>query len=238
MKLLHEASEAFADIEPGERVRLARLGSVLFMAGSLMAIPAALLLEPAPELYEHAISAVGFFYGVALYRLEWERLPSYWLHVFPVAGTLIVLAGVTVFSVVFSFFIVLAGMFVAVSVRSPGVFAAYIAFFVFILVLPLTYASGDLTQEAVVVLATVPVLLAVSIVSHYMHEVVARQKEQYRLFASEAIALGERIRGAVERVDDDSAAELEQRMKDLRLASSKERRDWPSRPTTWPPSPN
>lgn len=238
MKLVREAREAFADIDPGERARLARLGSVLFMAGSLMAIPAALLLEPPPKLYEHAISACGFFSGVVLYRLDWERLPSHWLHVFPVAGTLIVLAGVTVFSVVFSFFIVLAGMFIAVSVRSPGVFAAYIAFFVFILVLPLTYASGDLTQEAVVVLATVPVLLAVSIVSRYMHEVVARQKEQYRMFASEAIALGERIRGSAERVDDDSAAELEERMKDLRRASSKDRRDWRSRPTTWPQSPN
>jgi hypothetical protein len=174
-------------------------------------------------------------FGVVLYNLDWQRLPSYWLHVFPVAGTLIVLAGVTVFSVVFSFFIVLAGMFVAVSVRSQSVFFAYLAFIVFILVLPLTY-SDAFEDDAVVVLATLPVLVAVSLVSRYMHEVVESQKEQYRVFASEAIALGERIRGSAERPDDDTAAELEERLKDLKLASSKDRRDWSRRPKVRPPS--
>jgi len=237
MTFVREAKEAFADIEPEERARLARLGSVLFMAGSLTAIPAGLLLEPAPEFHEHVISVVGFLSGVVLYSLDWKRMPSWWLHIFPVAGSLIVLAGTTVFSIVFSFFLVLGGMFVAVSVRSSRVFSAYIAFFIFVLLLPLTYAD-DFSDDAVVVLATLPVFVAVSFVSRYMHEAVESQKEQYRFFASEAIALGERIRGSAERPDDDSAAELEERLKDLKLASSKDRRDWSSRPTGWPPSSN
>ncbi len=234
MESVRQAKEAFVDIEPEERARLARLGSVLFMAGSLTAIPAGLLLEPPPKFHEHGISAVGFMLGVVLYSLDWRRLPSWWLHVFPVAGTLIVLAGVTVFSIVFSFFIVLAGMFVAVSVRSSSVFYAYLAYFVLILFLPLTY-SDDFSADATVVLATLPVLAAVSLVSRYMHEIVESQKEQYRVFASEAIALGERIRGADERPGDDSRAELEERLKDLRLASSKDRRDWSKRPSGSPP---
>lgn len=129
MKLVRQARVAFADIPPEERERLARLGAVLFMTGSLTAIPAGLLLEPPPKAYEHLISAFGFVSGAVLYRLDWKRLPSSWLHVFPVLGTLVVIAGMTVFSVVFSFFIVLGGMFVAISVGDASVFSAYMAFF-------------------------------------------------------------------------------------------------------------
>ena len=236
MNFLREARDAFSGVDPEERVRLAHLGAVLFMAGSLTAIPAGLLLEPPPKLHEHVISAIGFASGVVLWRLDWARVPSAWLHVFPILGSVIVLAGVTVFSVVFSFFLVLGGMFIAVSVRSPRIFSAYIAFFVFALFLPLTYADGDLSQQAVLILATLPVLLAVALVSRYMHEVVERQRDQYRQFAAEAIALGERIRGSAERAGAVSAAELEERLKDLRRASSKDRRDRSDQPASWPPA--
>ena len=229
MKLIRQARDTFADIPPEERERLARLGAVLFMAGSLTAIPAGLLLEPPPKAYEHLIAAVGFVSGVVLYRLDWTRLPSSWLHVFPVLGTLLVIASMTVFSAVFSFFVVLGGMFVAISVRDASVFSAYIAFFLFALVLPLTYSDGDRSEEAVLIVATIPVLLAVAFVSRYMHEVVESQKEQYRVFASEAIALAERIRGSGDLAADESPKGLERRLRDLSEASSRDRRDWSTR---------
>ena len=139
MTFAREFKDAFSDLEPIERRRLGRLGAVLFMAGSLTAIPTGLLLEPPPKLIDHVVSAIGFSLGLALIWLPWERVSPAWLHFFPLAGTIIVIAGVAVFSVVFSFFLVLAAMFVAISVRNPRVFSAYMAFFAFALLLPLTY---------------------------------------------------------------------------------------------------
>ncbi|MDX6586666.1 MAG: hypothetical protein QOI31_1139 [Solirubrobacterales bacterium] len=245
MKLLEEANDAFAGIEPEERVRLARLGSLLFMVGSLTAIPAGLLLEPQPQLYEHVVSAAGFLLGLIAFFLPWERMEPGWLHFFPVVGALVVVAGVAVFSVVFSFFLVLAGMFVAISVRKPIVFSAYMAYFVLALLIPFAYTNRDLSDQAIIILATLPVLFIVAYVSRYMHEVVEQQKEQYRVFASQAIALGERIKGNGDRIKgngdrtlDDSPAALERRLKNLTLASSRDRRDWSTRPKVWPPSSN
>lgn len=229
---------AFADLEPEERERLAWLGSVLFMVGSLTAVPAGLFLEPAPAAHEYLIAAAGFLLGAVTLAFPWARMAPGWLHFFPLVGTLIVVAGVAVFSVVFSFFLVLAGMFVAVSVRQATVFSAYMAFFVFALLLPFNYESVGASEQAITILATLPVLLIVALVSRYMHEVVEHQKEQYRDFASEALALGERIRGSACRVNEDSTEDLAARLKDLRLASSVERRDWSSRPTVWPPAAN
>ncbi len=230
MTLLEEARDAFADNEPEDRLRLARLGAALFMAGSLTALPAGLFLEPPPKPYEHLISATGFLLGFILWRLPWTRMHSAWLHVFPIVGTLIVIAGVAVFSVVFSFFLVLAGMFVAISVRQPTVFSAYIAFLVFALFLPFTYMSGGSTPQAITLLATLPVLLGVALVSRYMHEVVVRQRDEYQEFAAQAIALGERIRGSARPVDDASRASLERRLRDLTQASSTDTHDWSSGP--------
>jgi hypothetical protein len=155
-----------------------------------------------------------------------------------VVGTLIVVAGVAVFSVVFSFFLVLGGMFVAISVRKPSVFSAYMAYFVLALLIPFAYTNRDLSDEAIIILATLPVLFIVAFVSRYMHDVVERQKEQYRAFATQAIALGERIKGNGDRAGEDSPAALERRLKNLTLASSRDRRDWSTRPNVWPPSSN
>ena len=238
MKLIEEAKHAFAGVEPEDRERLARLGSLLFMVGSLTAIPAGLLLEPQPVLHEHVVSVVGFLLGLVALFLPWERMSSGWLHFFPAVGTLVVIAGVTVFSVVFSFFLVLAGMFVAISVRNSNVFSAYMAYFVFALLLPFAYTNRDISHQAIIILATLPVLFIVAYVSRYMHEIVEQQKEQYRLFASQAIALGERIKGESDRTLGDSPAALERRLKNLTLASSRDRRDWSTRPKVWPPSSN
>lgn len=235
MTFAGEFKDAFSELEPAERARLGRLGAVLFMAGSLTAIPAGLLLEPPPRLIDHVVSFVGFSLGFALIWLHWQRVSPAWLHFFPLAGTLIVIAGVAIFSVVFSFFLVLAAMFVAISVRDPRVFSAYMAFFTFALLLPLTYQTDDLSETAVPIVATLPVLLAVGLVSRYMHEVVERQKDRYRAFASQAIELGERIRGGPEPGGDDSPEALERRLKVLTEASSHERRNWSTRVPTGAP---
>lgn len=79
------------------------------------------------------------------------------------------------------------------------------------------------------IVATIPGSLAVAFVSRYMHEVVERQKEQYRVFASEAIALGERIRGSGDRAGDESPKGLERRLRDLSEAKSRDHRDWSTR---------
>ena len=238
MRFRRDSKGAFAYIEPDERKRLAGLGSAMLMVGSLTAVPTAIVAVSSYAPTSYAVAAVGFLLGLVLTFLPWGSIAPGWLHVFPIAGTLVVVAGVAVFSAVFSFFMVLAGMFVAISVREPRVFSAYLAFFTLALLLPLTYAGQDLSAEAIPIFATLPVLFTVTLISRYMHEIVESRKEQYLTFATQAIVLAERIRGETNGSTDDSPESLERRLASLTLASSHERRNLLTRPRVWPPSSN
>lgn len=180
------------------------------IVGGLMSLPAGLMLEPAPEPYEHLVGPGSAGLGVALFLTPWERISSAWLHVAMIAGTLEIAVGVEVLSHAYVFFYVVVAMFAAYVIRDRTVMLAYALLITLALLAPLAYADEDLNAQAHQILVTVPVLVIAAMIVRYLRDTLERRELQYRGFAYEAVSLAERIRGwnGEPSVEDDLAARL------------------------------
>lgn len=216
--------QAFGDLSPAERRRLANVGALLFVVGSATSIPAGLLLDPPPRLYEHVVGLIGITLGLMYLRLPWERMSDNWLHVIPIVGVAEVIAGVAIFSEDYSFFLVLGAMYVAFTVRDNRVLAGYAAYFIAALVAPLTYWDGDRSDLAHTLLVTLPVLIIGAFAVRYFRDTLEKRERQYRVFANEAIALAERIRGGHPTEPGFTHEDFERRLGELSESSPVERR--------------
>lgn len=195
-------TSAFGDLDGDERRRLARLAGILLIVGSVTALPAGLLLDPAPEPYEHIVATLGAITGAVIFRLPWERLSSVWLHVLLVLGTLEVLMGVIVFSETYALFYSLVAMYAAYVVRERTALVLYLMFFETVLLAPLVF-GGATREEAHVALLVTPVIFITAVVVRYLRETLELREQAYRDFAIEAVGLAERIRGTESGHDGD-----------------------------------
>lgn len=186
---------AFGDLAPAERRRLARFGALLFIVGSATSVPAGLLLDPAPAFREHIVSVIGITLGVLFIFLPWERMSDNWLHAIPLIGGIEVIAGVAIFSNDYAFFYVLGAIYVAYVVRDSRVLIGYLAFYVLALLSPLLYPEESVREQAHHILVTLPVLVMAAVIVRYLRDTLEARESEYRVFASEAISLAERIRG-------------------------------------------
>ena len=189
---------------------MGRFAGVLMIVGGFTSLPAGLVLEPAPEPYEHLVGLVSAALGVAVFLTPWERISSAWLHVAIIAGALEIAAGVAVLSHDYAFFYVVVAMFAAYVIRDRTVMLAYALLITLALLAPLAYANEDQNAQAHQILVTLPVLVIAATIVRYLRDTLERRELQYRDFAYEAVSLAERIRGwnGPSPAEDDLAARL------------------------------
>jgi hypothetical protein len=209
-----DRSAAFGELEGEERRRLARLGGLLFLVGSVTALPAGLLLEPVPALHEHLVLIAGAIAGAVILSMPWERFSSIWLHVLMIVGTIEVAVGVAVFSLDYGFFYVLVAMYAAYLVRDRTILGAYMAFFTAALLAPSVYEDAN-RDHAHLTLIVLPVMLITAFVVRYLRDTLERREAVYRGMALEAVALAERIRGTENSSVDGGADGIASRLEHL-----------------------
>jgi hypothetical protein len=207
---------AIADeVAPSERIRLGKLGGALFIICSLAAVPAAAVLEPAPEAVEYLIAFAGVIAGAALMAVPWGRLPERALYGVSILATGYVLLGVSIFSDDFAFYQVLIAVYTAYIVRKRSDFLWLMMFFTAATIAPLFYVDEDLKELAHHVLVTIPVMIISAAVVRYLRDALARRELQYRRFAVEAVTLAERIRGGPAPAQETTAENVEERLAEL-----------------------
>lgn len=205
-----------------ERRRLGRTGGALLIVGSLAALPAAFVLEPAPETVEHLVALSGVLVGIGIWLIPWERASARALYLIPLIGTAEVMVGTAVFSDDFAFYQVLIGVYTAYVVRDRTHFLAFMTFFTLATASPLLYLDDNTNDLLHHILVTLPVLLISAAVVRYLRVVLELRERQYRHFALEAVNLAERIRGGPP-VRFDSAEDVERKLAELALEAPPER---------------
>ncbi len=203
---------AFGRLTSAERRRLGRLTGLLMIVGALTSIPAGLVLEPAPEPYEHLIGLGSALLGLAALVAPWERMSNTWLHAGLIIGTIEVAVGVAVFSDDYAFFYVLVAMLAAYVIREPAALVAYGVFLGLALLAPLAYSDETLKEQAHHILVTLPVLVIAAVIVRYLRDTLEERERRFRGFAVEAVSLAERIRGPAPNGGNGSAGDLRSRL--------------------------
>ena len=215
MRSRREVTETLDEMAPSERKRLGRLGGVLAIVGSFAAIPAAALLEPAPEPAEYLVALAGVMGGVAFMLVPWERLHERALYAISILATGYVVLGVSLYSDDFAFYQVLIAVYTAYVVRDRSDFLWLMLFFTAATAAPLLYVDESFDELAHHILVTLPVMLISAAVVRYLRDALAQRELQYRRFAVEAVTLAERIRGGQVPQDKPTAEDVEERLADL-----------------------
>ncbi len=207
---------AFGPLGDAERRRLGRLGAALMIFGSVLSLPAGLVLAPAHPLEDHLIAGAGIATGLMFYRAPWERMQDWWLHLVPLFGTVAIACGVAVFSDDYAFYYVLVAIYAAYALRDVRAMVVYATVLMVALLAPLVYAEGTFREQAHHILVAIPALLIAAATVGYLRATLESRERQYREFAAEAVGLAGRIRRGETLDPDPTSAELERALEDLR----------------------
>jgi hypothetical protein len=206
------------DLEPEQRLRYGRLGAILFAAGALGTLPAALLLEPVPGAEILLVTALGLVSGIVCWCLPWARMPDWAFDALAAAGTLEVLLVSHVVDETYRVLYFVVVVFAALALPTRRHVAAQLALVFLALAEPITHESGGQEHARILLLFT-PVIVTVAIAVRYLRETLEQRERSSRAFAREAIQLAIRLRRGtrgreLERPAD--LSELERALEELR----------------------
>jgi diguanylate cyclase (GGDEF)-like protein len=169
------------------RLQLGRAAGVLFLAGALASAPAnQLLADPKPPDWIHVIDALGFLAGVACLLAPWRRLGGGWLHVLPVAASLLVsltLVGMKSHAGVFVPFYLLVAICTGYFFRDRRVIAAHMGLLVASFATAASVNSGADPDWMVRVLVASPTICVAAAVVAWLREGLERTQAELRELA-------------------------------------------------------
>jgi hypothetical protein len=171
-----------------------RIAGILFIGGSLTAIPTSLTLEPMPPLGFYLLVVAGLISGLVCLALPWESLSWRWLHALPVLATLEIALAAWVADVVFSLYFIFVAVFIAAAFRDRPHVLAHMGLVVIALFFPVIYeveARRAVLQQAMLML---PGLVLAAGMIAYLRERLEERQLVYRRFAQEALAISRRLR--------------------------------------------
>lgn len=188
-------------------MRYGRLASLLFVAGAIMTLPSAFLLDPVPGFEIVFITGLALVSGAVCWVLPWDRLPGWALDTLCTVGTLEIalVCGIVDGDYRVLYFVVVA--FAAFALPSRARVAAQLALIVVALAQPLE--ADPFGRESVrIALLWAPVAIIVATAVRFLRETLERREQASRAFAREAIELAIRLRRGTSGREDERAAEL------------------------------
>jgi hypothetical protein len=200
---------------------LIRLAGVLYLACSLVSVPATLALEPVPPLSDFVVLALGILGGCFFLFAPRVWIKPYWIYA-AVAGAIgLIAVAVALISDDFAFLYVVNAIYAAVALRSRTALGIFIVVTAVALLAPLVYAD-DTQEQLHHILITLPVYFISLFFVRYLRNMLELRERTYRDFADEAISLAHRIRrssGTVAR-DDETERRLDELAASTRRASA------------------
>jgi hypothetical protein len=174
--------------------RYGRLAGALFIVGAVATVPSSLLLEPEPPDAMFVLAGVAVACGVVCLLVPWERLSTAWLHVVPLAATVLVAAAMEIGHLSYGFLLVFVAVFAAYAFPDTRHLVAHLALMSATLLLAPLYES-ELAREAVRnALIAVPTLALTAGTVHYINGQLERRERHARALATEAIEISTRLR--------------------------------------------
>ncbi len=174
------------EVRAAERRSLGRLAGLIYLAGSVLAIPADVVMRAPSPLLVVALTLMGLLTGAVCLALPWDRLSDRWLHLVPVLATLQITTSAVVdgrHAAVIIPFYALVAVAVAYGFRDRRVIAAHGTLIVVALILGallLAGQPGDAVAHGIVA-ALVDVSLIVVIV--YLRERLEGSAAEMRALA-------------------------------------------------------
>jgi hypothetical protein len=177
-----------------ERERMRSYGwlvGFLFIAGSLTAIPALIIVDANSLMYP--VIALGVVFGLLCWRVPWERLPRESLHVTAFIGIVEVSVALALADGDAAFFFLYATVLSAYAFRRRWEVALQLAIVVVAVFLPLLYVDdgSEVVQHAMFAL---PAILVVSGLVRYLTETLEDRERTFHRFAEETLTIAERMR--------------------------------------------
>ncbi len=176
-----------------DAVRLARLGGLMMLVGSLIVIPAALAHDPVPPVEQFALPAFGIAFASFYLLVPAAKITRAWAPVLIAVSVLLTAIEVALISDDIAFYFVVDAIFAALALstrRELGIFTIGLSLVLFA---PLVY-SGETREQLHHMLVTLPVLFISLFLVRYLRETLEARERIYREFAGEAVSLAQRIR--------------------------------------------
>jgi hypothetical protein len=158
------------------------LAGWLFILGSLLSLPSALLADPTPPSTYYAMTAVGVCSGVACLVVPWERLPLWAFHALAAAATVEVAVVVRLFDSFYALMYFVIAVYVAFVFPGPREVILQLLFISFVIELPIIYDHEHAREAVRFGLFAIPIVaIGAEMVSHMRHQLDEREREYAHL---------------------------------------------------------
>ena len=172
------------DREDEQLRRFGRIAAVLFIAGSVCAIPSILVREPAPPPTIYLLTALAVASGLVCLAIPWERLSRRWFHALAVAAIVEVALAVGLGDRAFAWFYVFIAIFAAYVFTSRRAIAAHVVLVCAALLLPAVYDPDSANDTLVRGFVAMPVLILAAAIVTYLRECLEANQDAYRRLAA------------------------------------------------------
>ena len=162
------AADAEQRINTHNQVVVGRMAMILFTVGSVLAIPADLVMGAPSPLAVVLLTLMGLISGAVCYVVPWSRISPVWLHVLAVVATVEVTVSVFAIgshaSVLTSFYLLVATV-VAYGLRSRRAVAGHVLVIAVAMSLPLLFAErGEVDAASRIMVSFLVLVVTVSVV--------------------------------------------------------------------------
>ena len=157
-----------------DRLLIGRLAGLLFLAGSIAAVPVDQLLRPAVGTASQVLTLVGIASGVLCMLVPWDRIRRGWQHLIPFVGSVeIAVKMVTVgeHAHLYLWFLVFVAVYAALAFEDRRDIGAHVGLAIAVAAVPLALADpADRANRLAEALIALPILVAATAAVVHLRE--------------------------------------------------------------------
>jgi diguanylate cyclase (GGDEF)-like protein len=181
------SADAERQLSTQNQVVVGRMAMILFTVGSVLAIPADLVMGAPSPLAVILLTLMGLTSGAVCYAVPWSRVSPVWLHVLAIVATIEVTASVFALgahaSVLTSFYLLVATV-AAYGLRSRRAVAAQVLVIAVAMCLPLLFAERGAVDAAPRIMVSFLVLTVTVTVVVWLRERIDSGYAELRALAA------------------------------------------------------
>ena len=162
-----------------------RLSGLLFIVGSLTAVPGTLLLDEPLDPWVYSLTAIGVLTGIFCLVFPWWRFDERWLAIMPVISTVLIAVAVAVTHPVFTYLYFFVALFVALVFPRPRQMIPFLVLVVAALLAPLIYEDEPIRETLLWAFALTPGVVLASLVVGRLTSGLEASREAYRQLSTE-----------------------------------------------------
>jgi diguanylate cyclase (GGDEF)-like protein len=162
-----------------------RLAALLFVAGSVSAVPGTFLLDQNFEPWIYAMTTIGVLSGLVCLLVPWQRVDETWLAFVVVLATVEIAVTVALTDLVFTYLYFLVALYIALVFPQPRRMVPLLGVVMLGLIAPLAYQDQPIRQGLLWALAVGPAVILIAVVVGRLTSGLQASREAYRRLSTE-----------------------------------------------------